>query len=87
MALPDPPMAALFAAAARDLKSGHAGAALQTVLRARARTDAGVFRIIINDPIFTSIRARPELAAPAHPLLSTPAPSVPPTPAPPAVTP
>ena len=55
-----PPMEAFFASAARELKAGHTEAAVAQIRRARRRTDATVFAIIIGDPLFSKIRANPE---------------------------
>ena len=64
LAQPRPPMEALFAAAARDLKGGDFVAAVGRVRRARQRTDPTVLPFIMEDPVFASLHLRPELAEP-----------------------
>ena len=62
LAQPLPPMEALFASAARDMKAGDFRGAAEQMRRARARTDPAVFHVILNDPTFAQAHARPELA-------------------------
>ena len=57
-----PPMEILFAAAARDLRAGDFRAATAYVRRARALVDPAVYGVILNDPTFIQVRAKPECA-------------------------
>lgn len=69
-----PPMEALVAAAARDLKAGNSQAASRHLLSARDRSDAAVFAFLLGDPIFAPLRGQPEFASPrrAAPAASSP---------------
>ena len=62
MSQPQPPMEALFTAAARDLKRDDIRAAADHLLRARQRADPKVLPTILDDPVFAQVRSRPELA-------------------------
>ena len=55
MSQPHPPMEALFATAARDLKTDDIRAAVGHLLRARRRTDPKVLRTILDDPVFCPV--------------------------------
>ena len=62
LAQPLPPMEALFAAAARDLKNGDVKAAAARLRNARERADSTVFLLIMSDPLFADARLKPEMA-------------------------
>jgi hypothetical protein len=61
LASPHPSSAALFAAAARALKTGNYKAAGDFIGKAQAITDPTVFNVIMRDPTFMDANLRPEL--------------------------
>ena len=63
LARPYPPMEALFAAAARELKAGDLRLAAAHLVRARERADPTIFLAVLNDPLFVEARSTPELSA------------------------
>ena len=70
---PLPPMEAFFASAARDMKAGDFKSAAEQMRRARQCTDPAVFHVILNDPTFAQVHARPELADLFRPVPPPPA--------------
>ena len=74
LAQPHPPMEALIAAAARDLKAGDFVTAASHLARARRRASPEVFTYIMRDPFFTAAQTRPELAELFHAVSPEPSP-------------
>ncbi len=66
LAQPRPPMEALFAAAARDLKRSDVKAAAAHLRSARERADATVFLLVMSDPLFKDARLKTEMAEPSE---------------------
>ena len=62
LASPRPPYEALFAAAAREIKTKHFKEAADFLSRAQGITEPSVFRVIMQDPSFVEESTRPELA-------------------------
>lgn len=62
LALPRPPMEALFADAVRNLQAGRIVEGTEKLRRARQSVEPPVFAVIIRDPAFIQESWRPELA-------------------------
>ena len=62
MAQANPPLEALVAAAARNIKAGDFKMAAHHMLQARALVAPSIYFVIIQDPIFSLEQGRPEMA-------------------------